>query len=102
MSARRIDHGIDRGAPFEVVVDGVAVEAFPGESLAAVLFAASRRVLRRTAREAAPRGYYCGMGVCWECVVAVDGRGNLRACRTEARPGMRIVTRGVAPVGSAP
>lgn len=94
MSGRRIDDGAVRGAPFEITVDGVAVEAFSGESLAAVLFAESRRALGRTAKQAALRGYYCGMGVCWDCRVTVNGRSNQRACRTEARPGMRVETGG--------
>lgn len=66
------------------------VQAYPGETIAAALLATGLRTLRRTAKAGAPRGIFCGMGVCFDCVVVVDGRPHLRACLTEARPGMRV------------
>ncbi len=90
---RRIDGGMGRGEPFEVVVDGAPLRAYRGETVAAVLFAAGRRRSRVSARLGQPRGLYCGMGVCWECVMVVDGRAGVRACTTLAAPGMRVETR---------
>ena len=87
---RRIDDGIKRGPAIGVFVDGVSLPAFEGESVAAVLFAADRRKLRVTSRHQAPRGFYCGMGVCFECVMTIDGRPNTRTCQTLARDGMQI------------
>jgi len=53
-----------------------------GETLAAALTAAGERELRET-RAGERRGLFCGMGVCQECLVEVDGRGNQRACMTK-------------------
>lgn len=86
----RIDRGLDRGVAFEFAFEGAAIEAFPGETIAAALLAAGLRTTRLSARHGTPRGLYCGMGVCWECLVVVDGKPAQRACMTEARPGMRV------------
>jgi predicted molibdopterin-dependent oxidoreductase YjgC len=86
----RISGAVERGRPVELLVDGQPVPAFEGESIAAALLAADIRVLRTTARFAAPRGLYCGMGVCFECVMRVDGRANVRTCQTPVRNGMHV------------
>lgn len=91
--AHRIEHGVQRRAPVSITVDGEPVEAFPGESIASALLAAGRRIVRRTA-SGAPRGVFCNMGVCFECVVVVDGSPGVRACQTPVRPGMVIVADG--------
>ncbi|WP_174803152.1 FAD-dependent oxidoreductase [Martelella limonii] len=62
-----------------ITFDGRRIEARHGESLAAALTAAGIRQFRTTAHEA-PRGMFCGMGVCQDCLVEVDGRANERAC----------------------
>jgi len=72
-------------------VDGEPVSAYPGESLAAALVAAGRRATRRTA-SGALRGPYCNMGVCFECVVTVDGTPGTRSCVVPVRAGMRVAT----------
>ena len=92
MTGFRMEEGIDRGQPFHFTCDGETVLAYPGESIAAALTAAGRRALRTTTRLAAPRGLYCGMGVCWECIMVVDGKPSVRACMTVAVPGMRVET----------
>ena len=91
-AGRRLDDGLDRGAAFSFSFDGEPITAYPGETVAAALVAAGRRRLRVSARRAMPRGLYCGMGVCWECALVIDGRASVRACMTEARPGMRVET----------
>ncbi len=89
---RRLENGLERGQAITIVVDGLPVPAFEGESVAAALLAAGTRVLKTTARYGAPRGLYCGMGVCFECVMTVEGRPNVRACQTPVRAGMHIET----------
>jgi predicted molibdopterin-dependent oxidoreductase YjgC len=84
--------GVVRGAPFSISVNGVAVTACAGESVAAAMCRANIAVCRLTLKGGAPRGYYCGMGVCFECLVEVDGVGGLRACCTTVQPGMYIRT----------
>lgn len=69
--------------------DGRPLEGVEGESLAAALTAAGVLGLRRT-REDAPRGVFCGMGVCFECIVNVDGRPGQRACMTKLAAGMKV------------
>jgi D-hydroxyproline dehydrogenase subunit gamma len=78
-------------------LDGETVAASPGDSVATVLVLAGRTVLRRTARSAAPRGLYCGMGVCFDCLVTIDGEPNRQACLVPAREGMVIETGSAAP-----
>jgi len=75
----------------ELLVDGAPVSAPAGQSIAAALLAAGRRTLR-AGPAGAPRGVYCGIGVCQECRVHVDGRGVVRACVTPVAAGMRVTT----------
>lgn len=89
---RRLSAGIERGAPVMMVVDGEPVEAFEGETAAAALFAHGKRALRVSSRFGEPRGFYCGMGVCFECVMTIDGRPGVRTCQTPVRDGMRLDT----------
>ena len=93
MRTDRVNGGIRRGVPIEIVVDGRPMQVFEGESVAAALLAAGRRLLRTSARYGSPRGVYCAMGVCFECVMTVDGCPNVRTCQTAVRDGMRIETR---------
>jgi D-hydroxyproline dehydrogenase subunit gamma len=72
-----------------VLLDGRPARAFAGETVAAVLIAEEGLRARRTAGGAA-RGIYCGMGVCFDCLVVVDGVPNTRACMTLVADGMRI------------
>ena len=74
---------------FSVDVDGQTIAAHDGQTIAAALMAAGRRLFRHTST-GQPRGLYCGMGVCFECSVTVDGVAGQRACVTPVRPGMRI------------
>ncbi|MGH9348199.1 MAG: (2Fe-2S)-binding protein [Vicinamibacterales bacterium] len=94
MSGRRLTTGVERGRPVTLLVDGAQIEAFEGESIAAALLADGRRVLRYSPREHEPRGLFCGMGICFECVVAIDGDRRVRGCVTPVRDGMTIATRG--------
>jgi len=87
---RRLTGYVERGPRVQIVVDGVAVPAFEGESVAAALLAAGRRALRSTPGRAEPRGMYCGIGLCFECVLPIDGQPAVRACQTPVRDGMRI------------
>lgn len=77
------------GAAIAFRFDGQSVSAVAGETLAAALTAAGLRTLRH-ARSGAPRGVWCGMGACFECVVAVDGKPEQRACLVKAEDGMDV------------
>jgi NADPH-dependent 2,4-dienoyl-CoA reductase/sulfur reductase-like enzyme len=81
--------GISRSGPgFRIRFAGKEVTAFPGESIAAALAAAGVLATRSTA-SGEPRGAFCGMGVCGECLVMVDGTPQ-RACMTAASPGLEV------------
>jgi predicted molibdopterin-dependent oxidoreductase YjgC len=69
--------------------DGQPVSARVGESVAAALFASGMKTLRTSPRECAPRGMFCLMGSCQECLVMVDAR-RVLACRTAVADGMRV------------
>jgi glycine/D-amino acid oxidase-like deaminating enzyme len=77
------------GPPVRLRFDGREIEALPGETIAAAL-AAADIVAVRQARSGAPRGPFCGMGVCFDCLVTVDGRPSQRACLTKAQAGMDV------------
>lgn len=62
----------------------------PGQSLAAALTAAGITALRQTRCDSPGRGLFCGMGVCQDCLVVVDGEPNQRACMTQARAGQTV------------
>ena len=81
---------IHRNRPIAVWVNGHKVAAFEGELLHAVLLAAGYRQLRRNVSGTQPRGYFCGMGVCYECLVTIDSKPQHRACATEVYDGMRV------------
>jgi NADPH-dependent 2,4-dienoyl-CoA reductase/sulfur reductase-like enzyme len=69
----------------------VAVTGLAGESVAASLTALGRLALKQ-GPDGKPRGLYCGMGACGECLVSIDGERNVRACMTKLVPGMRVRT----------
>src|SRR6266851_3334879 len=83
------------GAPVRLRFDGREIEALPGETIAAALAAAEIVAVRR-ARSGAPRGPFCGMGVCFDCLVTVDGRPSQRACLTKVEAGMDVRSAPVA------
>ncbi|MCU0510704.1 MAG: (2Fe-2S)-binding protein [Anaerolineae bacterium] len=82
---------LHRGAPVAVTIDGRPAQAYLGETVAAVLLAEGIRVFSRDA-DGRPHGFNCGMGICYECAVTVDGAPNVRACVTPVAAGMAIET----------
>jgi hypothetical protein len=77
---------------FEITLDGEAVPVEAGQTVAAALIASGRRAWRRTRRGGQPRGVFCGIGVCFDCLATVNGVPNQRACLVEARPGDQVTT----------
>jgi len=80
------------GAPVEFTLDGEPRTARAGDSVAAALLAAGALACRGTPASGASRGPYCLMGVCFECLVTIDGRANQQACTIAIAPGMRVET----------
>jgi predicted molibdopterin-dependent oxidoreductase YjgC len=76
----------------EITVDGVALAALEGDSIASAMLANGIRAMRTMPESGSPRGYFCGVGRCSDCIVTVDGELNVVGCTTSVRGGMRIET----------
>ena len=77
--------------------EGEAVSAFAGETVAAALLAHGATTFRQTPVSGRPRAPYCMIGVCFDCLVEIDGIANRQACRARARDGMRVRRQAGAP-----
>ena len=82
----------ESGARVAVIVDGKAISAWTGDTVAAALLAAGIDHCRTTPVTGAPRAPYCLMGVCFDCLVTVDGVGSRQGCLVPVRDGMTIET----------
>lgn len=89
-SSRRLDPPEQGGKAVQISIDGRPLTAYEGETLAAALLAAGELTLRHTDRQGEPRGVFCGVGLCHECRVTVNGVPNVRACLTIVEPGMLV------------
>ena len=84
--------GLSRGPAVRISFDGEPVHAHEGESVAAALLAADHRATRLTRRGGRPRGLFCAIGSCHDCLVRVDGSGPVRSCLTPVHDGMAVTT----------
>jgi len=73
-----------------IEIDGEVIGAFEGEPIAAALIANGIRVFRYTRKREEPRGIYCAIGQCSDCVMIVNGVPNVRTCITSVEDGMKI------------
>ena len=75
------------------------LEGYEGEPIAAALKANGVMVHQYTSKKHSPRGIFCAIGRCTDCVMIVDGKPNIRTCITPLQSGMRVQTQyGVSPV----
>lgn len=80
------------GEPLSFTLDGEAVKGLEGDSVAAALLANGRAACRESAVSGSPRGPFCMMGVCFDCLVTIDGVGNRQGCLVPLRAGMAVET----------
>lgn len=73
-----------------IEVDGSSVQCREGDSVAAALFASGHDACRDTVVNGVARGPYCMMGLCYDCLVTIDGQPNRQACMTPVSEGMRV------------
>jgi len=73
-----------------ISIDGEQVEARAGESVAAAVLAYTEGATRTTPLSDAPRAPYCLMGVCFECLMEIDGIANRQACMIRVADGMAV------------
>ncbi|MDF9816181.1 (2Fe-2S)-binding protein [Streptomyces sp. SPB162] len=84
--------GATPGPSFEIMMDGRAVSALPGQTVAAALWSAGILAWRTTRVNGRPRGAFCGIGSCYDCLATVNDVPNQRACLVPARPGDLVTT----------
>jgi sarcosine oxidase subunit alpha len=84
----RLDSGVQRGEPVEIIFDGQTVKAYKGETIATALMAAGHLSLGTSFLQ--PRGVYCNIGVCHSCVMTVNGIRSVRICKTLVFDGCRV------------
>ncbi len=101
--SRIVEHPIlgapEKGRRVVFTYDGVEMEGYEGEPIAMALKAAGVEVHRFTAKRHEPRGIFCAIGRCTDCVMVVDGKPNVRTCMTPLAAGMDVRTQdGVEPL----
>jgi predicted molibdopterin-dependent oxidoreductase YjgC len=83
-----------------ILVEGDPVEAAAGDTVAAAVLGAGISPVRTTPVSGSPRSPYCLMGVCFDCLMEIDGVPNQQSCMTPVRDGMRVRRQqGAASVG---
>ena len=96
MAERIAEHPIlgvqEKGAIVTFTFDGREITGYEGEPIAAALKAAGVMVHRYTKKEHKPRGIFCAIGRCTDCVMIVDGVPNVRTCITPLKAGMEVKT----------
>lgn len=75
------------GASLEISLDGESVSGVAGQTIAGVVLASGRLAWRRTSVDGRPRGLFCGIGICFDCIVTVNGERDVRACQRRASDG---------------
>lgn len=76
--------------PIRFTFEGYVVEAETGDTVAAALLTAGLGPFRETPVSGSPRAAFCMMGVCFDCLVSIDGEPNRQACLIEVRDGMVV------------
>ena len=72
-------------------VNGKSVSVPPGTMVSAAVSLAGAAFFRRSVTGES-RGPLCGMGICFECRVFIDGRAHCRSCQIPCAPGMEVLT----------
>jgi len=83
---------LEKRSIVEIEVDGEVIQAIAGEPIAAALLAAGKGIFRYTRKLHEPRGVFCAIGRCTDCMMVVDGVPNVRTCVTPVKAGMKIQT----------
>lgn len=83
-----------KGKRVRFYFDGKELEGYDGEPIAMALRANGVMQHRWTAKQHQPRGIFCAIGRCTDCVMIVDDKPNVRTCMTALREGMRVQTQG--------
>ena len=83
---------IEKGRMVEFELNGMRMYGYEGEPIAMALKAAGIQIHRYTSKQHKPRGIFCAIGRCTDCVMIVDGKPNIRTCVTPLKEGMKVQT----------
>ena len=78
------------GATVTIYFEGQPVTAHEGDTVAAAILAAGHVVTRLTPVRGSPRGPYCMMGVCFDCLLEIDGQANRQGCMVPVADGLQV------------
>ena len=97
MAARILPAGSDPIRPGDtrgiaLSIDGESIAGLAGQTIAGVVLASGQLAWRHTSSEGKPRGLFCGIGICFDCIVTVNGERDVRACQRRASDGDVILT----------
>ena len=96
MNSRITEHpilgAVEQGKEVSFYYNGKCCRGYEGEPIAAALKAAGVMIHRYTKKEHRPRGIFCAIGRCTDCVMIVDGKPNVRTCITPLKEGMVVKT----------
>ena len=81
-----------KGEKIRFYLDGKEMYGYEGDTIAAALMAAGVPTHRHTRKKGTPRGIFCAIGRCTDCVMVVDGQINVRTCITPLKEGMQVQT----------
>jgi len=91
---RIIDHGVLGHEPerkkIKIFFEGSEIEAYEGDPVAVALIDAGIKDFRVTRKKGEPRGVFCAIGRCTDCMMTIDGIANVRTCITPVRNGMTV------------
>lgn len=90
MSGRHADRPEPTVSAIGFTLDGVEMTAVEGQSIAGALIASGVMSWRRTRVDDRPRGVFCGIGACFDCLITVNDEPNVRACLAQLRDGDRV------------
>lgn len=81
---------VEEGKKVTIYYNDMPIEAIEGEPIAAALMNANIRAFRKTTKRHEPRGIFCAIGRCTDCMMIVNGKANIRTCVTYVEDGMRV------------
>ena len=76
----------------EFTFDGETISAISGQTVGAAILQSGKKALRKTRFDKKPRGMFCGIGICFDCLVKINGVSNQRACLVPVQSQMNVQT----------
>jgi len=83
---------LEKRKKVKIIVDSEELDVYEGEMIASALLAHGKKVFRYTKRYMEPRGVFCAIGRCTDCIMTVNGVPNIRTCVTPLEEGMKVET----------